>query len=208
MKALLMAFSMYSRLPVPDFVWEEEDRKKAMCFFPLVGVLAGAVFFLVYLFMERSGAGPVFKGALLTAVPLLATGGIHMDGFLDTCDARASWGDREKKLQILKDTHAGAFAVTGGGLYLLLYCGGCSELPVRGAAAVSAGFVLSQKTAGGGLHGILYGGFRRGHDPSGRPLRGGGGPWGRPGIFILQADGVPGVRRRHRGPGRVFFTAL
>ena len=33
MKALLMAFSMYSRLPVPDFVWEEEDRKKAMCFF-------------------------------------------------------------------------------------------------------------------------------------------------------------------------------
>ena len=118
MKALLMAFSMYSRLPVPDFVWEEEDRKKAMCFFPLVGVLAGAVFFLVYLFMERSGAGPVFKGALLTAVPLLATGGIHMDGFLDTCDARASWGDREKKLQILKDTHAGAFAVTGGGLYL------------------------------------------------------------------------------------------
>ena len=144
MKALLMAFSMYSRLPVPDFVWEEEDRKKAMCFFPLVGVLAGAVFFLVYLFMERSGAGPVFKGALLTAVPLLATGGIHMDGFLDTCDARASWGDREKKLQILKDTHAGAFAVTGGGLYLLLYCGGCSELPIRGAAAVSAGFVLSR----------------------------------------------------------------
>lgn len=107
MKALLMAFSMYSRLPVPDFVWEEEDRKKAMCFFPLIGVLAGAAFFLVYLFMERSGAGPVFKGAFLTAVPLLATGGIHMDGFLDTCDARASWGDREKKLQILKDTHAG-----------------------------------------------------------------------------------------------------
>ena len=49
MKALLMAFSMYSRLPVPDFVWEEEDRKKAMCFFPLIGVLAGAAFFLVYL---------------------------------------------------------------------------------------------------------------------------------------------------------------
>ena len=230
MKALLMAFSMYSRLPVPDFVWEEEDRKKAMCFFPLVGVLAGAVFFLVYLFMEWSGAGPVFKGALLTAVPLLATGGIHMDGFLDTCDARASWGDREKKLQILKDTHAGAFAVTGGGLYLLLYCGGCSELPVRvcrirpvpgfkraGGSGISrsqgardaGGFHEGfQKTAGGGLHGILYGGFRRGHDPSGRPLRGGGGPWGRPGIFILQADGVPGVRRRHRGPGRVFFTAL
>ena len=72
----------------------------------------------------------------------------------------------------------------------------------RDAGGFHEGF---QKTAGGGLHGILYGGFRRGHDPSGRPLRGGGGPWGRPGIFILQADGVPGVRRRHRGPGRVFL---
>lgn len=71
-----------------------------------------------------------------------------MDGFLDTCDARASWEDREKKLQILKDTHTGAFAVIGGGLYLLLYCGGCSELPARGAAAVSAGFILSRALSG------------------------------------------------------------
>ena len=131
-----------------------------------------------------------------------------MDGFLDTCDARASWGDREKKLQILKDTHAGAFAVTGGGLYLLLYCGGCSELPVRGAAAVSAGFVLSRALSG--LAAAVFPGARE-HGMLAdfmKPLRGGGGPWGRPGIFILKADGVPGVRRRHRGPGRVFFTAL
>lgn len=148
MKALLIAFSMYSRLPVPDFAWEEEDRKKAMCFFPLVGVFVGAGFILVYFLMEGIGAGPLFKGAMLTAVPLLATGGIHMDGFLDTCDARASWGDREKKLQILKDTHTGAFAVIGGGLYLLLYCSGCSELPARGAAAVSAGFILSRALSG------------------------------------------------------------
>lgn len=35
--------------------------EKAMCFFPLVGVLAGAVFFLVYLFMERTGAGPLLR---------------------------------------------------------------------------------------------------------------------------------------------------
>ena len=106
--------------------------EKAMCFFPLVGVLAG-LYFSWYIFLwNGQGAGPVFKGALLTAVPLLATGGIHMDGFLDTCDARASWGDREKKLQILKDTHAGGLCSHRRRAVPALYCGGCSELPVRG----------------------------------------------------------------------------
>lgn len=45
-----VAFSMYSRLPVPDFVWEEEDRKKAMCFFPLIGVRQG-LHFSWYIFL-------------------------------------------------------------------------------------------------------------------------------------------------------------
>ena len=39
--------------------------------------------------------------------------GIHLDGYADTIDAISSYGDREKKLQILKDPHTGAFAVIG-----------------------------------------------------------------------------------------------
>ena len=44
-------------------------------------------------------------------IPLLITGGIHLDGFMDTSDARHSYGSREKKLEILNDPHIGAFAV-------------------------------------------------------------------------------------------------
>ena len=44
---------------------------------------------------------------------------IHMDGFLDTMDALNSYGSREKKLEILKDSRTGAFAVIGFGLYLV-----------------------------------------------------------------------------------------
>ena len=54
-------------------------------------------------------------------------GDIHMDGYLDVTDARHSYGEREKKLAILKDPHTGAFAIIGLGLYLLLYAGSVSE---------------------------------------------------------------------------------
>ena len=44
-----------------------------------------------------------------------------MDGFLDVVDARSSCLPRERKLEILKDPHTGAFAIIGGGVYLILY---------------------------------------------------------------------------------------
>ena len=44
-----------------------------------------------------------------------------MDGFLDTMDAIHSYGDRSRKLEILKDPHLGAFAVISFGVYMMLY---------------------------------------------------------------------------------------
>ena len=52
-----------------------------------------------------------FIAVALVLVPVIVTGGIHVDGLLDTSDALSSWRDREKRLEILKDSHAGAFAV-------------------------------------------------------------------------------------------------
>ena len=46
-----------------------------------------------------------------------------MDGFLDTMDAIHSYGDRSRKLEILKDPHLGAFAVISFGVYMMLYLG-------------------------------------------------------------------------------------
>ena len=73
-----------------------------------------------------------------------------MDGFLDTCDARASFGDREKKLEILKDPHTGAFGVILGILYVLFYFSACTELTEPMAGAAAAGFILSRALSGFG----------------------------------------------------------
>ena len=58
-------------------------------------------------------------------LPLLLTGGIHLDGYADTCDALSSYGDRTKKLEILKDPHCGAFAVIRLCSYFVAYFALC-----------------------------------------------------------------------------------
>ena len=65
-------------------------------------------------------AGPC-QAAGFALIPVWITGGIHLDGYADTCDALSSYGDREKKLEILKDPHCGAFAVIRLCSYFLAY---------------------------------------------------------------------------------------
>ena len=88
--------------------------------------------------------GAFARGAIGAALPLLVSGGIHMDGFMDTLDAMASWQPREKRLESLKDVHTGAFAVMGCGAYLLVMAGILSEARAGQGLAIAACFVLSR----------------------------------------------------------------
>ncbi len=96
-----------------------------LCFFPFVGfVIAAFETFLLFLRTEHFGiffhkyeVYPFF----FMLVPIFLTGAIHLDGFMDTCDALASHADREKKLEIMKDPHCGAFAVIACAVYLLCF---------------------------------------------------------------------------------------
>ena len=94
--------------------------KYAMCFFPVVGVITGILQFGIgYALLEYTSCGKFFFAAVMSLIPVLVTGGIHLDGYADTIDAISSYGDREKKLQILKDPHTGAFAVIGLCVYFV-----------------------------------------------------------------------------------------
>lgn len=119
----VIAAAMYSRVPVPSVEWTKERMRYVFCFFPLVGVLCGVGMWLWLLLAKWMGFSAESAGLIGTAIPIFITGGIHMDGFLDTVDALSSYGDREKKLEILKDPHTGAFAIIGCGVYLLCYAG-------------------------------------------------------------------------------------
>ena len=45
-KSFFIAFSIYSKIPVPQFAWKEEDMRYTLCFFPWVGAVIGLCFLL------------------------------------------------------------------------------------------------------------------------------------------------------------------
>ena len=146
--SFFIALSMYSRIPVPRVDWEKENMRYAMCFFPMIGVVIGAVMYLAGWLLDKAAVGSLFRGVVFTLIPIMITGGIHMDGFMDTMDALGSWGDREKKLEILKDSHAGAFAILGMGCYLMWSVAVWSELPAEVLRVCGVSFVLSRALSG------------------------------------------------------------
>ena len=143
-RSMFIAFSTYSRIPVPQVEWNDENRKYTMCFFPLIGAVIGLLLWGWLWLCDVLGIGPLLRGAVGALLPLLVTGGIHLDGFMDTSDAVASWQTRERRLEILKDSHVGAFAVIGCAAYLLLNAAVLSEASLQSAPMFVGVFVLSR----------------------------------------------------------------
>ena len=100
----------------------------ALCFFPWVGAVVGGAVYLWLWLCGLWGIGSLCRVFVGAAIPLVLTGGIHVDGFLDVCDALHSYQVREKKLEILKDPHIGAFALIRLAAYGLVYLGALSQI--------------------------------------------------------------------------------
>ena len=148
LKSMLIAFSMYSKIPVPKTEWNEKSMRYTMCFFPLVGVVIGALMYAAGTLILMADIKPVLKAAVMTVIPVMLTGGIHLDGFLDTMDAIGSWAPKEKRLEILKDSNSGAFAVIGGCVYFVLSLGIWSEMSLDMLKSALPVFVLSRALSG------------------------------------------------------------
>ena len=112
MNSFLIGLQFLTRIHlVRQTVWTAEDFGRSTRFFPLVGLVLGicyalSAWLLLYAFGMRS-----LTAALLLILPLLLTGGLHADGFMDTADGVFSGRDRARKLEIMKDSRVGAFGV-------------------------------------------------------------------------------------------------
>ena len=142
--SLKIAFSMYTRIPTLKADWTEQNMRYVMCCFPCVGLLIGAAVWAAGRLLDALPFGRAFDTAVLLLVPLFITGGIHMDGFLDTVDALSAYQPAERRLEILKDAHTGAFAVIGAAVYFLLDYAVWSEVTTETLPVLLPGFVLSR----------------------------------------------------------------
>lgn len=137
---------MFSAIPMPQFVWTKENMRYIMCAFPLVGVIIGGCISLWAYMGTSFSFGNVLFSVGITIIPVLITGGIHLDGFCDTVDALASHAPKARKLEILKDPHSGAFAIIGVVVYFLLYLALATEVrfSFNVVFALSLGHILSR----------------------------------------------------------------
>ena len=110
-----MSLSMFSILPAPR-VWNERALGFVVVWLPVVGFLIGSVTFGI----AHIQLPLMVKAALLLVCPLILSGFIHVDGYMDTSDAIFSRTDLTRRREILKDSHVGAFAVIMFGVYGIL----------------------------------------------------------------------------------------
>jgi adenosylcobinamide-GDP ribazoletransferase len=117
----LRAIGLLTVVPV-HVRWDERSAPgRAMAFYPLVGALIGGVLVgIAYLLgkSELAATAPLLQAALILAAWAVITGGLHLDGWADCCDALFVPVSRERRLEILHDPRLGSFG--GIGLVLLL----------------------------------------------------------------------------------------
>ena len=117
----LRALSLLTTLPLRPRWDEATVPGRAMAFYPLVGVLIGGVLAgLAYLLSlsRLPAAALLLPAALILAAWAGITGGLHLDGWADCCDALFVPVSRERRLEILHDPRLGSFG--GIGLAVLL----------------------------------------------------------------------------------------
>lgn len=110
-KGLNMAISMFTVIPLPKYEWDDKSAKHMMKLYPVIGLIVGSLWYVAFLILNKLNISLMLTSALLMAVPFMLTGFLHLDGFMDVCDALLSRRPKDEKLRILKDSTVGAFSV-------------------------------------------------------------------------------------------------
>lgn len=120
LKGFYMSLGMFNAFPLPFHIWDDACANLLLPCFPVVGAIIGLVWWGAAEVSAALGLNSVLSAAVITAVPFLMTGFLHLDGYMDTSDAVLSRRPREDKVRILKDPHTGSFAVIMAILLFLL----------------------------------------------------------------------------------------
>jgi len=112
MKDFILMLQFLTRIPINIQIKVEEDSfKKGMVYFPLVGLVIGALNVLVFLALSLV-VSDLLAIIFMTLFNVCLTGGLHLDGLADTCDGIYSSRSKGRMLEIMKDSRIG----TNGGV--------------------------------------------------------------------------------------------
>lgn len=126
LRSLHVALIFMTTLPVPQLDWHEDDARRSVRAYPLVGLILGL--FLLLTFELLAGTSSFLRSAILTGAWLALTGALHFDGFCDMADAAFATKTPEERQIIAKDPHLGAFALAAAATLLLVKTAALADL--------------------------------------------------------------------------------
>lgn len=111
---LIITISFFTIIPMPIVEWKNSRIKYMPIFYPIVGLVIGMIIAIIeqYIRFNYGHLSLFTLSIVIVVLPILLTGGLHIDALMDTTDAHLSRKPREQKLKIMKDPTVGAFAVT------------------------------------------------------------------------------------------------
>jgi adenosylcobinamide-GDP ribazoletransferase len=128
LKWLLLSLQFATILPIPPVQnVTEEDMRRSVLFFPLIGLLLGALLWAVQLGLSKH-MSVLSASVVSVTIYTLATGALHLDGLMDTADAIGSRSSRVRALEIMKDSRVGAMGAIAAVLALIGKVSAVSEL--------------------------------------------------------------------------------
>jgi adenosylcobinamide-GDP ribazoletransferase len=143
LRPFLLAASFLTRLPVPFITPRDRELGRSAAFYPLIGLLLGLLLLGAGLLLSGR-TSPELTAAILVTLLAMLTGGLHLDGVADCSDALGVFGDRERRLAVMKDPRSGALGVVALVLALALKLLALSE---AGIWMLPAALVLSRWVA-------------------------------------------------------------
>lgn len=112
LESIVVAFQFLTRLYLPINVeWDTGNLRRSLMWFGLVGAFIGVILAGAMTLFNRFDLIPAVEAIIILIIWIFITGGMHIDGISDMADGFFSMRDKEKTLEIMKDSHVGAFGV-------------------------------------------------------------------------------------------------
>lgn len=127
MKRLIGIIQFMTRIPIPVDTGFDEEFHKSIIYFPIVGLVLG----ICYMLVAKLGLvlfNPYITAVLVLASEVILTGGLHLDGLGDSFDGLYSYRDKEKILEIMKDSRLGTNGLLAIVIVFLLKVGFLNSL--------------------------------------------------------------------------------
>lgn len=108
---ILAALNLLTRLPVPQPDWETVQTARAAWAYPLVGLVAAMPSIALGYLAWTIGFGPMVTAAIMLIAQTFVTGAMHEDGLADCVDGFWGGWEKDRRLEIMRDSHIGAYGV-------------------------------------------------------------------------------------------------